>query len=122
MRDLTAIVGGAALVVVALTNTSSAQGNVSGQLSLVERPGEQTQDLADVIVWLEPMGGTRVRMLPITTTIQLQGRQFSPGVGVVPQASKVECPNAGSFSVDGRRNRRSRSRGSSPSTATSIHG
>jgi plastocyanin len=98
MRELTSIVGGVALVVAALTGTASAQGSVSGQVSLQERPGEQTEDLADVVVWLEPMGGTRVRTVPTTTTIQLQGRQFSPRVRAVTQASKVEFPNADSFS------------------------
>jgi plastocyanin len=98
MRDLTSILGRTALVVVALTGTAAAQGSVAGQVSLLERPGERTEDLADVIVWLEPTGGTRVRTLPTNTTIQLQGRQFSPRVRAVTQASKVEFPNADSFS------------------------
>ena len=98
MRDLISIVGRSALVLVALAGPASAQGSVSGQVSLLERPGERTDDLADVIVWLEPTSGTRVRILPTTTTIQLQGRQFSPRVRAVTQASKVEFPNSDSFS------------------------
>ena len=98
MRALASIVGCSALVMLALGRTAAAQGSVSGQVSLLERPGEQTEDLADVIVWLEPTGGTRVRTSPTTTTIQLQGRQFSPRVRAVPQGSKVEFPNADSFS------------------------
>lgn len=98
MRDLISIVGRSAFVAVALAGTAAAQGSVAGQVSLVERPGEQTEDLADVIVWLEPTGGTRVRTSPTTTTIQLQGRQFSPRVRVVTPASKVEFPNSDSFS------------------------
>ena len=98
MRDLLSTTGRFALLIVLLARAASAQGTVAGQVSLLERPGEQTEDLADVIVWLEPTGGARVRTLPTTTTIQLQGRQFSPRVRVVPQGSTVEFPNADSFS------------------------
>lgn len=98
MRDLISIAGRSAIVALMLVRTAGAQGSVAGQVSLLERPGEQTEDLADVIVWLEPTGGARVRTSPTTTTIQLQGRQFSPRVRVVTQASKVEFPNADSFS------------------------
>ncbi len=87
-----------AVVFVVLARTISAQGTVSGQVSLQERPGEKSEDLADVIVWLEPTGGARVRTSPTTTTIQLQGRQFSPRVGVISEGSKVEFPNNDSFS------------------------
>jgi plastocyanin len=98
MKDLLSIGGRSALMILALVHTVSAQGSVSGQVSLMERPGEQTEDLADVIVWLEPTGAARVRTSPTTTTSQLQGRQFSPRVRAVPQGSKVEFPNADSFS------------------------
>lgn len=87
-----------AVVLMVLARTVSAQGTVSGQVSLLERPGEQSEDLADVIVWLEPAAGAHVRTSPTTTTIQLQGRQFSPRVRVVSQGSKVEFPNTDSFS------------------------
>ena len=98
MQHLLSIVGRSALVLMVLARTASAQGSVSGQVSLLERPGEQTEDLADVIVWLEPTGATRARTSPTTTTIQLQGRQFSPRVRVISQGSKVEFPNTDSFS------------------------
>jgi Plastocyanin len=98
MRHLISIVGRSALIVLAVSRIVSAQGSVSGQVSLLERPGEQTEDLADVIVWLEPGVGARVRTSPTNTTIQLQSRQFSPRVRVVTTASKVEFPNADSFS------------------------
>ncbi|MES2176618.1 MAG: plastocyanin/azurin family copper-binding protein [Gemmatimonadota bacterium] len=74
------------------------QGAVTGQVNLLERPGETTEDLADVIVWLEPTGATKSRTSASTTTIQLQGRQFSPRVRAVTEGSKVEFPNQDSFS------------------------
>jgi plastocyanin len=86
------------LALVLMAPASFAQGAVSGQVSLQERAGEQSEDLADVIVWLEPSAGARTRTSPTTATIQLQGRQFSPRVRVVPEGSKVEFPNADSFS------------------------
>ena len=96
MRALISIVGGSALAVLALGRTAAAQGSVSGQVSLLERPGERTEDLADVIVWLEPTGGTRVRMSPTITTIQVQGRQFSPRFRDVPGGTTVESFKADS--------------------------
>ena len=98
MRALNSIVGGSAIAVLTRGRIGAAQASVSGQVSLLERLGERTEDLADVIVWLEPTGGTRVRTSPTTTTIQLLGRQFSPRVRTVPQGSTVEFPNADSFS------------------------
>ena len=98
MQDLASTMRRTTLVLMVLARSVSAQGTVSGQVSLMERPGEQSEDLADVIVWLEPTGGARVRTVPTTTTIQLQGRQFSPRVRVVSEGSKVEFPNSDSFS------------------------
>ena len=98
MLDMSAVVRRSALLLVLGVPDLLAQGAVSGQVSLQERAGEQSEDLADVIVWLESAGSVRVRMSPATATIQLQGRQFSPRVRVVPEGSKVEFPNTDSFS------------------------
>ena len=87
-----------ALMLVVCARTLCAQGAVSGQVNLLERVGEESEDLADAIVWLEPTGTTRVRTTPITTTIQLENRRFSPRVRVVTEGSKVEFPNMDSFS------------------------
>ncbi|MEP7002718.1 MAG: hypothetical protein ABI969_19660 [bacterium] len=98
MFNTSAVIRSSALVLVLAAPTVFAQGAVSGQVSLQERAGEQSEDLADVIVWLELTGNARARTSPTTTTIQLQGRQFSPRVRVVPEGSKVEFPNTDSFS------------------------
>ena len=92
------IVRHAALLAIAAAPVVQGQGAVSGQVSLLERPGEQSEDLTDVIVWLEPNVAPRGRSSPLTATIQLQGRQFSPRVRVVPEGSKIEFPNQDSFS------------------------
>ena len=93
-----AVMRRSALLLVLVAPDLLAQGAVSGQVTLQERAGEQSEDLADVIVWLESGGSARMRTSPATATIQLQGRQFSPRVRVVPEGSKVEFPNSDSFS------------------------
>jgi len=87
-----------ALLLVVCSRTLCAQGAVSGQVNLLERVGEQSEDLGDAIVWLEPTGSTRARTTAMTTTIQLEKRQFSPRVRAVTEGSKVEFPNMDSFS------------------------
>ena len=98
MLNMSVVIRQAVLLLLLVAPGLFAQGAVSGQVSLLERPGEQSDDLADGIVWLEPSGNTRVRTSPATATIQLQSRQFSPRVRVVPEGSKVEFPNTDSFS------------------------
>ena len=98
MLDMFAVMRRSALLLVLVAPDLLAQGAVSGQVTLQERAGEQSEDLADVIVWLEPVGSARMRTSPATATIQLQGRQFSPRVRAVPEGSKVEFPNSDSFS------------------------
>lgn len=76
---------------------AAAQAPVSGQVALLERPGERTDDLADALVWLEPaVRGPRAA--PATTTMQLAARQFNPRVRAVTRGSRVMFPNTDSFS------------------------
>ena len=81
-----------------LAPCAAAQGIVSGQVSLLERTGDTSSDLADALVWLEPVGTTRLQTVPTTERIQLKGRQFSPRVRAVPLGSTIEFPNDDSFS------------------------
>ena len=76
----------------------AAQGPVSGQVSIVERPGEQTEDLANTVVYLEVPAGQKVRISPANEQMALQARQFAPHVRVIPQGSKVEFTNQDPFS------------------------
>jgi plastocyanin len=87
-----------ALCVVMGVPVAGAQGAVSGQVSLKEREGEKSEDLNDVVVWLEPVGGKGAKTSPANTTVQLQGRQFSPRVRAVTEGSRIEFPNQDSFS------------------------
>ncbi len=94
----TSVMRCSALMLVVCARALCAQGAVSGQINLLERVGEPSEDLADAIVWLEPTGSTRARTTPMTTTMQLEKRQFSPRVRAVTEGSKVEFPNMDSFS------------------------
>jgi plastocyanin len=86
-----------------LAGPASAQGNstvttsVSGQVTITERPGEETGDLANVVVFLEPMTAAGRKPAATNTTIALEKRQFSPRVRVVTEGSKVEFPNQDPF-------------------------
>src|SRR5215217_6206218 len=76
----------------------AAQGPISGQVSIIERPGEQTEDLGNTVVYLELPAGQRVKIKAVDEQMALQGRQFSPRVRVVPQGSKIEFANQDPFS------------------------
>ena len=69
-----------------------AQGTVSGQVSIVERPGARTTDLADAVVWLEPRGGG-ANPSHSRAQIVMESREFVPRVRVVSTGSAVGFPN-----------------------------
>ena len=99
VRTLTTIVWTAAALVAVSPGTGGAQGLVSGQVSIQERPGEVTEDLSNVVVFLEPLTDTGPRVKGNTrATIALDKRQFSPRVTVVMAGSRVEFPNRDPFS------------------------
>ena len=72
---------------------------VSGQVSILERAGETTEDLGNVVVFLEPAvtPARAPKLTPTNTVIALQSRQFSPRVRVVTEGSKIEFPNQDPF-------------------------
>lgn len=92
----------AAVLGAVLAGTLEAQGAaVTGQVSIQERPGETTEDLGNVVVFLEPKNMAAHRARPAaaaTAVIALDKRQFSPRVRVVTEGSKVEFPNQDPFS------------------------
>jgi plastocyanin len=75
-----------------------AQGPVSGQVSIIERPGEQSEDLGNTVIYLELPAGAKVKVSAANESMSLQSRQFSPHVRVIPQGSKVEFANQDPFS------------------------
>ncbi|MCU0623028.1 MAG: hypothetical protein MUF53_04085 [Gemmatimonadaceae bacterium] len=75
----------------------AAQGAVAGQVSIVERAGDVTEDLGNVVVTLEPLGAPRPRVASAKAQIAMERRRFSPGVVVVTPGSVVEFPNRDPF-------------------------
>ena len=95
MRQFSTALSRAAAILAVLAGTLGAQASVSGQVTIIERPGEETEDLANVVVFLEPLiVPPRAKApAPTNTTIALEKRQFSPRVRVVVEGSKIEFPN-----------------------------
>ena len=88
-------------LVLALTITGRglpAQGAVTGQVSMLERPGEKTEDLGNVVVFLDPALGYHGKLGPTNAVIAAQSRQFSPRVRVITPGGRVEFPNLDPFS------------------------
>src|SRR5688572_25818684 len=57
--------------------------SLSGQVAILERPGETTEDLANVVVFLEPVNAaSRSPLNRVNTVMALDKRQFSPRVRV----------------------------------------
>jgi plastocyanin len=53
--------------------------------------------MTNAVIYLEPIGGSKLRVSPTNTSIALQARQFAPRVRVVTEGSKIEFPNQDPF-------------------------
>ena len=85
----------------ALAPRASAQGSVSGVLTLDERPGVDRGDLRDAVIYLQPQS----RVVPVgdmsqmrSASISMRGREFIPHVRVVLAGGSVAFPNEDPFS------------------------
>ncbi|HTR78149.1 MAG TPA: hypothetical protein VMH39_08560 [Gemmatimonadaceae bacterium] len=76
----------------------AAQGAVTGQISILERPGDKTTDLGNTVVYLDPAAGVKPKVSPVNKSMALQSKNFSPHVTVVPAGSKIAFPNQDPFS------------------------
>jgi plastocyanin len=81
------------LVALFAATSMRAQGAVAGQVSIMERPGDKTEDLANTVIYLEPVGGAKVAAKAANTNIDMKDRNFSPHIRVVAPGSKVAFPN-----------------------------
>src|SRR3954464_13256312 len=73
------------------------QGPVSGQVSIQERPGQQTEDLGNTVVYLDAPS-LKAKAKPIDESFALQGRNILPHVRILPAGSKIEFTNQDPFS------------------------
>ena len=86
---------GAGAMLTCMTDLAHAQGAVSGQVSILERPGARTTDLADAVIWLESRGVASAG--PGRAEIVMESRQYVPRVRVVGAGSAVAFPNQDPF-------------------------
>jgi plastocyanin len=66
-----------------------AAGTVNGRVTLSEKNG-QPGDASEVVLYLD---GAKAKAKPITATVTMKGKQFSPRVTVIPTGSTVAFPN-----------------------------
>jgi len=95
-RSWTAGLLASTMAVAAPVRPAGAQGAVTGQVTIVERPGARTTDLADAVVWLEPKGGGGTTAHS-RAQIVMESREFVPRVRVVSTGSAVGFPNQDPF-------------------------
>lgn len=98
MLVLAARYGLMALVLTSVTSSMSPRATVSGQVTILERPGEPTEDLANAVVFLEPVTPAPLALRPGKVVMALEKRQFAPRVRVITEGSTVEFPNEDRFS------------------------
>lgn len=76
--------------------TASAQGTVSGRISIQEKAGEKTSDFGNTVIYLEPKAGA-AKVAEAKIQMAINGRNFAPRVRVVPVGSTVDFPNQDPF-------------------------
>jgi len=86
------------MIALCLPFAVEAQGTVSGRVTLQERPGEQSTDLGNTVIYLVPTDSARPRTTPTNTSIAMNGRAFVPRVRVITPGSRVDFPNQDPFS------------------------
>ena len=84
-----------AVVLLLFPRFASAQGVVAGQVTMLERSGARTTDLANAVIWLESRGAAPDA--PGRTQIVMESRTYVPRVRVVPVGSSVAFPNQDPF-------------------------
>ncbi len=75
----------------------SAQGTVSGRVSIRERDEEASKDLATAVIYLATAGGGNAGSRPADAEIAMHDKEYIPHVRVVPAGSTVAFPNQDPF-------------------------
>lgn len=77
--------------------SAAAQVALGGRVTILEKPGENTSDLKNAVVYLVAKAGTP-RVSEGKSKIEMDGRAFAPHVIVVTPGSTVQFPNTDPFS------------------------
>jgi plastocyanin len=81
-----------------LASSVGAQGALAGRVSIQERPGDATSDIANTVIYLLPKGERKLRFGEVKVPMAMNARAFSPRVRAVTTGSTVEYPNQDPFS------------------------
>ena len=84
-----------------LAAASPHNGRITGQLTLLERPGVKTTDIATAIVYLQPLDARLsddAGSVNNEATIAMRGREFLPHTAVIRIGGTVVFPNQDPFS------------------------
>jgi plastocyanin len=79
-----------------VAHRAQAQGTVTGQITIQEKPGERGNDLSDAVVYLVPDIAPK-KLEPTSSQIAMHGRAFNPRVRVVTVGSSVSFANEDPF-------------------------
>jgi plastocyanin len=74
-----------------------AQGTVSGQLALLEKPGAASADLATAVIYLVPVTPPEEKLKATRSSITMSDREFTPHVVVMTPGSTIRFVNQDPF-------------------------
>lgn len=81
---------------VCLLPASATGQSLAGELTILEKAGARSADLAEAVIWLEPTTGSATVARP-ASQIGMKGKQFAPRVQVVSNGGTVSFPNDDPF-------------------------
>ena len=84
-----------------LCAASPATGRITGQLTILERPGATTRDMSTAIVYLQSLDARQSDdhgSVSAEATIAMRGREFLPHATVIHSGGTVAFPNQDPFS------------------------
>jgi len=96
-RHIVALAALLAALLAGLGRPAYAQGTVAGRIAITERPGEETTDIANTVIYLVPTDPASARTTPERVEIAMKERTFTPRVRVVSPGSRVDFPNQDPF-------------------------
>ena len=70
---------------------------VNGQVTLLEKPGAASRDLATAVVYLVPAKPSKEPLKPMKATMTMHDREFSPSVVVITPGSTIRFENQDPF-------------------------
>lgn len=82
----------------ALPAAVESQGTVTGRITITERPGEQSTDLGNTVIYLMRTDSATPSPRVVSANVGMNQRTFVPRVQVITPGGKVAFPNQDPFS------------------------